>query len=402
MPEFDVEQYLQQLETSTSCHTCPKVPSPKLGKKERYIFISYSHKDYKQVYADLAQLYDTDIPFWYDEGLPAGKSWDDVVQERITDSNCAGVIFYLSENLFLSRSIQTEIGIACPNNDKTSSQMRNYFCVNLTDRTPFDISRETILQMSFAESQDKMEAQLAWLSTLTHAFSDRITYLSYDKENHIDELIEQIALVFGIDPDFNAFSFNGASFHSGSGIIEFSNGCVYEGSFSNNQLCGQGTMQYANGMTYKGEWKFGKRHGQGSFTWSDGAAYVGDWAEGKRHGYGTFCWPNNSVYTGDWIDGQRHGFGKMTFPDKKYYEGEWVAGKRHGKGTMTWPDGTIYDGQWDNGKRHGKGIMTWPDGTSYNGLWVNGKRHGKGIVSSPDGITQTLLFKHDKCFGPVD
>lgn len=40
------------------------------------------------------------------------KNWDDVVREKMTDPNCAGVIFYLSEHLFLSRSIQTEIQIA--------------------------------------------------------------------------------------------------------------------------------------------------------------------------------------------------------------------------------------------------------------------------------------------------
>jgi hypothetical protein len=141
MPQFDVESYKKRLLASHSCETCEKVPSPKLGEDTRYIFISYSHKDYKQVYCDLAELYQSDIPFWYDAGLPAGKNWDDVVREKMTDPRCAGVIFYLSEHLFLSHSIQTEILIACGKDTEASMPQtkHKYFCVNLTNKAPSQI-----------------------------------------------------------------------------------------------------------------------------------------------------------------------------------------------------------------------------------------------------------------------
>lgn len=58
MAKFMAEEYTKQLEISNSCDTCKKVPLPKLGKDSRYLFISYSHKDYKLVYKDLAHLYE--------------------------------------------------------------------------------------------------------------------------------------------------------------------------------------------------------------------------------------------------------------------------------------------------------------------------------------------------------
>lgn len=380
MPEFDVEQYLQQLAASTSCEEC-KVLSPKLGKKDRYIFISYSHKDYKQVYADLAQLYAADIPFWYDEGLPAGKKWDDVVQKRITDPNCAGVIFYLSENLFLSRSIQTEIAIACG----TEEQQRNYFCVNLTNDTPFEISRKTILSMSFNEAPDKMQAQLDWLTTLTHAFSDRITYLTYKKTNHVEELLKQIATVFEIDPDSDTYSFDGAIFRIGSGVIEFENGAVYDGAFSDGLFCGQGKLTYPNGNIYTGDWQASTRHGQGVMTYPDGTCYTGQWHAGKKHGQGVMAYANGNRYDGNWQDSKKHGQGTMSYANGNQYDGEWQTGMRHGQGTMSYANGNRYVGAWQAGMRHGQGTMSYASGTQYDGEWQAGMRHGQGTMSYANG-----------------
>lgn len=165
VPEFNIEAYKKRLETSQTCETCEKVPSPKLTADTRYIFISYSHKDYKKVYCDLAQLYKSDIPFWYDSGLPAGKNWDDVVREKMTDPHCAGVIFYLSENLFLSRSIQTEILIACGEDGDPSAPKikRDFFCVNLTDKPPSQILKSVFSAKQFPDTEDEMMAQLKWV-----------------------------------------------------------------------------------------------------------------------------------------------------------------------------------------------------------------------------------------------
>lgn len=62
MKRFSAEAYKRKLEESTSCENCEKVPLDKLKEDSQYIFISYSHKDYKMVYRDLADLYESDIP----------------------------------------------------------------------------------------------------------------------------------------------------------------------------------------------------------------------------------------------------------------------------------------------------------------------------------------------------
>ena len=73
-----------------------------------YAFVSYSHKDFKQVYSDLAFFsYNSrkKVRFWYDEGLPAGDDWFAVAKERLSDAHCIGVIFFyrISDSVFVGR-----------------------------------------------------------------------------------------------------------------------------------------------------------------------------------------------------------------------------------------------------------------------------------------------------------
>ena len=110
MNDFNLNEYLAQLEESESISLCPKVPRPKVRDDQSYIFISYAHADYKQVYKALAYMYARGVRFWYDSGLTAGLEWDGEVKAVIRHPNCSGAIFFLSENLFLSRSvINTEL-----------------------------------------------------------------------------------------------------------------------------------------------------------------------------------------------------------------------------------------------------------------------------------------------------
>lgn len=301
MAKFMAEEYTKQLEISSSCDTCKKVPLPKLGKDSRYLFISYSHKDYKLVYKDLAHLYEGNVPFWYDEGLPAGKNWDDVVRERMTDPRCAGIIFYLSENLFLSRSIQTEIQIACGTDGDPSVPgiKRNYFCVNLTSMQPSKILRTVFPHKEFKDSEDEMTEQNLWFNTLATAFPDKATYLTFHNPHHKVNLVQQISGNFGINPNYNPFDFGGAKFRSGNAVIEFENGAVYDGAFQNGLFEGHGAISYSDGAVYDGLWTRGKRQGYGTYTYTDGAVYMGEWFDGKRTGQGLMTFSDGSVYKGD-------------------------------------------------------------------------------------------------------
>ena len=77
-----------------------------------YYFISYSHKDYKQVYSDIYALQAEGVNIWYDRAMPAGESWERTAEKYIRPSRCAGVVFYVSENSLLSPAIHKEIEFA--------------------------------------------------------------------------------------------------------------------------------------------------------------------------------------------------------------------------------------------------------------------------------------------------
>lgn len=60
--DFNLINYIKQLELSTDIRDCVSVPIPDIAENQNYIFISYSHKDYKEVYADLAVMYQAGVP----------------------------------------------------------------------------------------------------------------------------------------------------------------------------------------------------------------------------------------------------------------------------------------------------------------------------------------------------
>lgn len=195
MVEFNCEEYLQQVGSSESIEDCPKVPIPSIGKNQNYLFVSYSHKDYKAVYSDLAHLYCHDVRFWYDKGLHAGKDWEAEVCEHIKSPNCCGVIFYLSTNMFLSDSIIKEIEFTQTKKKSNAVIQKNYFCVNLHGGNISDIL--------FDAQQYNREKGFKLLNTdvqsrLTSVFSDKATHLKYTSKSHVDDLLGQIREQFDV------------------------------------------------------------------------------------------------------------------------------------------------------------------------------------------------------------
>lgn len=190
---FDVDAYLQVLEQSSGISTCDPVPLPEIAENQNYLFISYSHRDYKKVYADLAVMYHAGVRFWYDRGLAAGKNWDAEVRTVIENPRCTGVLFFLSENLFLSRSANQEIDLV----RGTGTQARkNYFCVNLSLGQPSRILR-SILRLEDSVL-DNAGLDMDRIAVLANAFSDKQTYLSFSDADHSKQLIEQISAQFNV------------------------------------------------------------------------------------------------------------------------------------------------------------------------------------------------------------
>ena len=74
-----------------------------------YYFVSYCHKDYKQVVMDIVRLGEEGAKLWYDRGLESGKSWVGEVKQKISSYYCKGVIFYISKNYLNSPSCLMEL-----------------------------------------------------------------------------------------------------------------------------------------------------------------------------------------------------------------------------------------------------------------------------------------------------
>lgn len=190
---FNVDTYLTQLQASSGITGCDAVPVPDIGENQNYIFISYAHQDYKQVYEDLAVMYHAGVRFWYDRGLTAGKDWDAEAKRIIEDPHCVGVIFFLSNNLFLSKSVNQEIDIVRGNGGQP---LKNYFCVNLANKAPSHILRN-IMRMD-DEVLDRAGLDMERIAVLAGAFSDKMTYLPFSDPSHRKDLVNQISAQFNV------------------------------------------------------------------------------------------------------------------------------------------------------------------------------------------------------------
>ncbi|RHN42467.1 putative phosphatidylinositol-4-phosphate 5-kinase [Medicago truncatula] len=66
-------------------------------------------------------------------------------------------------------------------------------------------------------------------------------------------------------------------------------------------------MNWANGDVFNGCWSNGLRHGSGVYRFANGDVYFGNFKSNLFHGHGKFTWWNGTIYEGDWVDGERTG-----------------------------------------------------------------------------------------------
>lgn len=172
------------------------------NEEKNYVFISYSHRDYEKVYSDLAYFcYNPNkrVRFWYDEGLPLGKEWDKAARKLMSSSRCVGVIFYLSKNLLLSKSVLKEI-------EMVKEFDKYYFAVALE---PGGYSAENIFDgVSYGElhnaygNDNEIDKTIGFLKTF---FPDSKTALSMSGENaeaRIAKIAENLNVTEEVFSDF--------------------------------------------------------------------------------------------------------------------------------------------------------------------------------------------------------
>ena len=87
----------------------------KTNSEYSYYVVSYSREDSQYVLPEIFDLQKAGFEIWYDHGIvdrvTADNDWRKIVNDRISDFHCRGVLFYISENFVLSPSIEEEVRI---------------------------------------------------------------------------------------------------------------------------------------------------------------------------------------------------------------------------------------------------------------------------------------------------
>lgn len=76
---------------------------------DKFLFISYAHRDQAFVYESLCILEERGLNFWYDKELNIGDEWDERVAKVIRHEDCVGVLFFVSVHSVLSAAVEKEI-----------------------------------------------------------------------------------------------------------------------------------------------------------------------------------------------------------------------------------------------------------------------------------------------------
>ena len=77
---------------------------------EPFIFISYAHRDFKQVFPVIKALMDHGFRVWYDEGIDPGTEWDDNIAAYV--ERCYCMLSFLSGNYLASKNCLDELSFA--------------------------------------------------------------------------------------------------------------------------------------------------------------------------------------------------------------------------------------------------------------------------------------------------
>ena len=75
----------------------------------RYLFVSYSHKDKKEVYSSLQTLYQEGVNYWYDAEIDIGDRWNERVKIILESTDCVGAIVFLSVSSIISDAVNKEV-----------------------------------------------------------------------------------------------------------------------------------------------------------------------------------------------------------------------------------------------------------------------------------------------------
>ena len=77
---------------------------------ERYVFISYAHKDSKEVFPIISQFNQQEYHVWYDEGIEPGIEWPEEIANALNNSSL--FVVFITPNSVNSENVRNEINFA--------------------------------------------------------------------------------------------------------------------------------------------------------------------------------------------------------------------------------------------------------------------------------------------------
>jgi len=84
--------------------------------EENYAFISYSHRDTKEVLNAIAKMQEAKINVWFDEGITEGADWMNHIAEKV--DGCAAFVLFQTPSYVKSVNCNVEIKRALKDNKK--------------------------------------------------------------------------------------------------------------------------------------------------------------------------------------------------------------------------------------------------------------------------------------------
>ena len=167
--------------------------------KDSYVVISYSRKDFVEVYLFLAYLYQEGYRFWYDNGMQGDDKWLNEFSAKYENPNCLGTITFYSDN-YISNSTKEELSVIYRQN---GFEKRNAMIslVALRDMDPDKVLKNAILADRI--SIENAAAIKPLLSELIAAEKEKTIY-RYAGNEDIPPLAEKMGGIFsirnGVDP----------------------------------------------------------------------------------------------------------------------------------------------------------------------------------------------------------
>ena len=78
--------------------------------EQKYIFISYAHKDMEKIFPIIEELQRQNFCLWYDEVIDPGTEWDDNIAEHV--ENCTIMLSFISRSYLASENCKDELNYA--------------------------------------------------------------------------------------------------------------------------------------------------------------------------------------------------------------------------------------------------------------------------------------------------